>query len=82
MDMSLVDAVDQSRMHLDVRGPAPVLAVEPGLALPQIEIRLKKFPEKGMYFGGVGVALYDSANGFEVAADPRREGGTFVGGAS
>ena len=31
-----------------------------------------------MYFGGVGAALYDVENGFEVAADPRREGGTCI----
>lgn len=82
MGMSLADAVDQSRLHLEVRGPAPVLAVEPGLLLPETEMLLKIFPEKGMYFGGVGVALYDSVNGFKVAADPRREGGTFVSRAS
>jgi hypothetical protein len=31
-----------------------------------------------MYFGGVVAALYDSNNGFSAAADPRREGGTFI----
>jgi gamma-glutamyltranspeptidase / glutathione hydrolase len=78
MNMSLEHAVSQSRMHLELRGPAPVLAVEPGLNLPEIPIRVNSYPEKGMYFGGVGVALFDSANGFDVAADPRREGGTWI----
>ena len=32
------------------------------------------------HFGGVGAALYDPANGFEVAADPRRAGGTVICG--
>jgi acyl-coenzyme A thioesterase PaaI-like protein len=32
-----------------------------------------------MYFGGVAAALLDSASQLQAAADPRREGGTFVG---
>jgi hypothetical protein len=31
-----------------------------------------------MYFGGVVAALFSSEQGFDVAADPRREGGTFI----
>jgi hypothetical protein len=31
-----------------------------------------------MYFGGVVAALHDKASGFAAAADPRREGGTFI----
>ena len=31
-----------------------------------------------MYFGGVVAAYADSSDGFQVAADPRREGGTYV----
>ena len=30
-----------------------------------------------MYFGGVGAAVFDDTDGFDVAADPRREGGIF-----
>ena len=78
MDMSLVDAVGHARMHMEVGGPEPVLAVEPGLDLPALTMRVKRYAEKGMYFGGVGAALYDPAHGFEVAADPRRAGGTVI----
>jgi gamma-glutamyltranspeptidase/glutathione hydrolase len=78
MDLSLEDAVSQSRMHLELRGPEPVLAIEPGLDLPDSVMQVKKYPEKGMYFGGVGVALHDPESGFAVAADPRREGGTCI----
>ncbi len=81
MGMSLEDAVGQSRMHLELRGEEPVLAVEPGLDIPDIAISVKTYPEKGMYFGGVGVALHDPKNGFSVAADPRREGGTIISNA-
>lgn len=79
MGMPLRDAVGQSRIHLEVREPEPVLAAEPGLQLPDLSIPVKQYPERGMYFGGVGAALYDPAAGFDVAADPRRDGGTFVG---
>lgn len=81
MGMTLEDAVSQSRMHLDVRGPDPVLAIEPGLNLPDVSIDVKRYPEKGMYFGGVGVALHAPLQGFDVAADPRREGGTYTSNA-
>ena len=81
MGMSLEDSVSQSRMHLEVRGPEPVLAIEPGLDLPEVSIKINPYPEKGMYFGGVGVALHDPEHGFGVAADPRREGGTYTGNA-
>ena len=54
------------------------LAVEPGLDLPPLDIPITPYPEIGMYFGGVGAALHDARTGFEVAADPRREGGTFI----
>lgn len=81
MGMPLAAAIDQSRMHLEVRGPETVLAIEPGLDLPDISMKVKQFTEKGMYFGGVGVALHDPVHGFDVAADPRREGGTYTSNA-
>jgi gamma-glutamyltranspeptidase/glutathione hydrolase len=81
MEMPLKAAVNQSRMHLEVRGPEPLLAIEPGLNLPDISLKIKQYPEKGMYFGGVGVAVHDPVGGFDVAADPRREGGTFISNA-
>ena len=56
------------------------MATEPGLELPALDFEVRRFPERGMYFGGVGAALYDAQRGFEVAADPRREGGVFQAG--
>ena len=35
-------------------------------------------PHKQTYFGGVSVATFDRNAGFDVAADPRREGGVFL----
>ena len=77
--MSLDDAIDYPRLHLEVRGPEPVIAVEPGLQLPETHFRMNRYAKKGMYFGGVGIALHDELDGLQVAADPRREGGTYKG---
>ncbi len=74
----LADAVAHPRMHLEIDGSAMNIAVEPGLNLPDLGIPVTRYPEIGMYFGGVVAALYDSNSGFAVAADPRREGGTFI----
>ena len=74
----LADAVAHPRLHLEIDGSAMNIAVEPGLNLPDTGIPVTRYPEIGMYFGGVVAALYDSNSGFAVAADPRREGGTFI----
>lgn len=76
--LSLQDAVAHPRAHLEISDDAMNLAVEPGLPIPELGIPITQYPSIGMYFGGVGAALYNSNSGFEVAADPRREGGTFV----
>jgi hypothetical protein len=65
-------------MHLEIDDSAMNIAVEPGLNLPDLGIPVTRYPEIGMYFGGVVAALYDNNSGFAVAADPRREGGTFI----
>ena len=51
-----------------------------GLDLPEVDLPLTVFPDLNMYFGGVGAALATRAGGFDVASDPRREGGTAVCG--
>jgi len=38
-----------------------------------------RYDDISRYFGGVVAALFDSADGFDAAADPRREGGTYIG---
>ncbi|MFQ5982436.1 MAG: gamma-glutamyltransferase, partial [Woeseiaceae bacterium] len=76
--LPLKEAVAHPRAHLELGDDGMNLAVEPGLHLPQLDIPVTPYPSIGMYFGGVSAALYDEQSGFEVAADPRREGGTFV----
>ena len=74
----LADAVAHPRMHLEIDGTNLNIAVEPGLDLPDCGIPVTQYPQIGMYFGGVVAALFDASDGFAAAADPRREGGTYV----
>jgi gamma-glutamyltranspeptidase/glutathione hydrolase len=78
LEMPLAAAVAHPRVHLDTSGEHDRLAAEAGLDLPLVDLPLEIYPELSMYFGGVGVASFDRNAGFEVAADPRREGGTCI----
>ena len=77
MGMPLSRAIAHPRVHVDTSGDEVLLKIESGLELPEVDLPITEFPEIVMYFGGVGAAVYDSATGFEVGADPRREGGIF-----
>ncbi len=79
LGLSLNDAVAHPRMHLAIDDESTTLAIEPGLRIGDIDIAITRYPQIGMYFGGVVAATYDDHAGFEVAADPRREGGTYIG---
>jgi len=78
MDMNLVDAIGHPRVHVDTSGEAERLMAEPGINLPDVDIPAHTTSGISMYFGGVGAARYSASSGFEVAADPRREGGTLI----
>jgi gamma-glutamyltranspeptidase/glutathione hydrolase len=78
LDLELAAAVAHPRLHLEIGESAMNIAVEPGLDLPDLGVPVTRYPEIGMYFGGVVAALHDNASGFAAAADPRREGGTFI----
>jgi gamma-glutamyltranspeptidase / glutathione hydrolase len=80
LGMSLADAISHPRLHVDTSGTADRLAAEPGLDLPEVDLPVHVFPDLNMYFGGVGAARANRAGGFDVASDPRREGGTAVCG--
>jgi gamma-glutamyltranspeptidase/glutathione hydrolase len=77
LGMPLRDAIAHPRVHVDTSGDVVKLKAEPGLDLPDIDLPVSMFPGLVMYFGGVGAAVYDEADGFDVGADPRREGGIF-----
>jgi len=74
----LADAVSHPRLHLEIDGADRNIAVEPGLDLPDTGMSVTSYPEISMYFGGVVAAAYSGESGFSAAADPRREGGTFI----
>jgi gamma-glutamyltranspeptidase / glutathione hydrolase len=69
----LDDAIDHPRAHPEFVDTGLRLAVEPGLDLTGVELPLRTFPARHMYFGGVnGAGL---VNGELVAhADARRTG--------
>lgn len=74
LQMPLADACGYPRMHVDTSGDSIRLMAEAGLARPDTALPLTIFDSLNMYFGGVAAAQYDAASGFDVAADPRREG--------
>ncbi len=79
LDLDLGQAIAHPRIHLKVDEFECDLAIEPGIMVPETGFTVTRFDEINMYFGGVVAALFDSADGFDAAADPRREGGTFIG---
>ena len=76
--MTLEDAVACPRVHLDTSGEYDRLLHEAGLPMPETGLPVQTYDELVMYFGGVAAASFDVEHGFEVAADPRREGGVYV----
>ena len=78
LGLELEDAVAHPRLHLELNEWPGRIAVEPGLPIPDIGLPVKSYPEIGMYFGGVGAVLRNADGSFQVAADPRREGGTCI----
>jgi gamma-glutamyltranspeptidase/glutathione hydrolase len=79
LGLRLDEAIALPRLHVEIREERINLMLEPGLSFtPGEEFSVTRFPDVGMYFGGVGAALFDEARGFDTAADPRREGATFV----
>lgn len=76
--LTLGEAIAQPRLHLEFGQEGMKVAVEPGLDPGNCDLPVTHYPEISMYFGGVAAALFDGEQGFDVAADPRREGATFV----
>ena len=66
--------------HLDVNTEQPTLSIEPGIKISNLDMRIIQYTSTNMYFGGVAAAMGDTSGRLIAAADPRREGGTFVSG--
>ena len=78
LGMPLQAAVDQARLHVEQHDGQVQVAYEEALPVNQLDVRQRMFPGISMYFGGVSAALWHPLEGFVVAADPRRAGGTAV----
>ena len=76
--MNLTDAIGEPRVHVDTSGSTARLMAEPGLDIPETDLPLHQFPQRVMYFGGVGAASCAADGALLAAADPRREGGTCI----
>ena len=77
---SLDTAIAHPRLHVDTSGDSDRLMAEPGLDIPANPLPLTSYDDLSMYFGGVSAAVFGGAHDphFDVAADPRREGGTAI----
>ncbi|MCB2223910.1 MAG: gamma-glutamyltransferase [Actinobacteria bacterium] len=83
LGMSLRDAVEHPRLHVEVFEGEPTIAFEPGLPVEAFDgMGVRRFPDLSMYFGGVGVALFDPAAGLFQVADSRRALGAASGGST
>ncbi|MBT8116272.1 MAG: gamma-glutamyltransferase [Gammaproteobacteria bacterium] len=80
LGMPLQAAVDHARLHVEEADGHMLVAYEEALPVHQLDVPQRMFPGISMYFGGVSAALWDPREGFVVAADPRRAGGTALSG--
>ncbi len=80
LGMSLQDAIDHPRLHVELAGEEPRVAYEPGVPEDALPLPGRRFDGPSMFFGGVEAALWDPDSGFELGADGRRTGGLAVGG--
>lgn len=75
--LSLGDAVEHPRLHVEVQsGEARVLA-EPGLPLGEVDLPVRREPDRSLAFGGVTAAAL-SGGRLAAASDSRRDGGTAI----
>lgn len=77
-DMTLAEAVAHPRLHVERVGEDYRAAIEPGLPTEQVGLPLRPFDARSMFFGGVAAASWSPESGFNVAGDPRRQGGTAI----
>lgn len=81
LEMSVTEAIEHPRLHIEVFDGAPTIAYEPGIDVEAFDdFAVRRFPDLSMYFGGVGLAMFDPGAGLYQVADSRRTGATAVGG--
>jgi len=83
LGMSLSEAVEYPRLHVEMFEGEPTIAHEPGLPVEGFDdMSVRRFPDLSMYFGGVGVAMFDPSAGLYQVADSRRTLGVASGGSA
>ncbi len=75
--LPLDEAIRLPRAHVEFAEEGVRVACEPGLPVDDVTIPYRFFDALSMYFGGVSAAAWSPREGFTVAADPRRTGGTW-----
>jgi gamma-glutamyltranspeptidase/glutathione hydrolase len=81
LGLPLEQAIAHPRLHVERPDGVASVACEPGIALEELgSERIRRYPERDMFFGGVQAALLDPVQGLSAAADPRRDGATWVSG--
>ncbi len=74
--LPLEEAVRHPRLHVERAGAGSRIAHEPGLPVEALALPCRSFERLSMFFGGVEGAVLGPGGEFELAADPRRTGGT------
>lgn len=78
LEMDLEAAVAHPRLHVELDDGRIRVAHEPGLDLEGLGVELRAFDGLSMFFGGVAAVHWRPGDGFQVASDPRRVGGTGI----
>lgn len=79
LEMPLQAAVDYPRLHVEEVDGRFRVAYETGLPVDELDVEQRRFEGISMFFGGVSAACWDPEEGFLLAGDPRRAGGTAMG---
>ena len=80
LGMSLSEAVERPRLHVELSDEGARVAFEPGLDLDPIDVPTRPFDHPDMFFGGVAAAALHSDGTLEAGVDPRRSGHGLVTG--
>jgi gamma-glutamyltranspeptidase/glutathione hydrolase len=80
LGMSLTEAVEHPRLHVEISEEGARVAFEPGVDLGPIELPTRPFDHLDMFFGGVAAAALHPNGELEAGVDPRRSGHAVVTG--
>ena len=72
--LSLEEAVEHPRLHVEVESGEARVVAEPGLAVEQVDLPVSREPERSLAFGGVTASALSDGR-LDAASDSRRDGG-------